>query len=256
MKRYSDTSELTDSLLKARIQDALSLCEKKQTPQYLGFLDERQRHIAQGELRRQGSACYSFFGGVEQATRVMLGIFPSDAIREKASFPIVALEVTFRQQDVLTHRDFLGALLSLGIKRTTLGDILTQQRQGFVLCDRSVAEFILQELHQIGRVGVACHVTTQTIPAVPQHFEPIRGTIASARLDCILHALLHCSRTEATCWVTSSTVRVNFEVCTNPAKRLEEGAILSVSGKGRFVIRSIGPKTKKDRYFLLAEKYL
>ena len=111
-----------DKLFLSKLDDGVYLCNKRQQPYFFPFFSEREQAIANVHLDSIGFKSYAFFGGYETAERKMLGLF----FDEDKPFPIAALDFAFRKSDTLTHRDFLGALMSLGIERETVGDILVE----------------------------------------------------------------------------------------------------------------------------------
>ena len=117
-----------DSLLQARIEDAIRLSEDHSCPRFVGFLDERQQGVVRIILRKCGCDRFLFWGGYDGAERVLAGIFPSFMQPEPAAFPLDALAFSFRSGISLSHRDFLGTMLSCGIKREKVGDILCGRR--------------------------------------------------------------------------------------------------------------------------------
>ena len=109
-----------DKLFLSQLDDAVYLCQQRQKPYFFPFLSERKQAVAKHYLDSVCFSTYSFFGGYDDSERKVLGLYFYDEIE---SFPVTALEITFRKADKLTHRDFLGALMSLGIERDTVGDI-------------------------------------------------------------------------------------------------------------------------------------
>lgn len=113
-----------DELFTARILDIAGQAEQKMYPKYTMFLDERQVYLAEQQLRKHRCSNYLFFGGYEGAQRRMLGVFPSYMEPELSSYPIVGLGLSYRKEEGLSHRDFLGSFMALGVKREVIGDIL------------------------------------------------------------------------------------------------------------------------------------
>ena len=138
-------------LLPARINDTEKLCEQTCTPKFLGFLTQAEAALARNILKN-ARVRTDFFGGYDGAERVMLGCFPDWA--EDFPYPISPLTVFFRKADVLSHRDILGSLMALGIKRETVGDILIEEGRAVVFVCGDVKEYILNQVEKIGRVGV------------------------------------------------------------------------------------------------------
>ena len=126
-------------LFKARLKDTADICAKTSKPKYLGFLSAAEAVLA-GQTLKNADCRTSFYGGYETAERVMLGCFPDWL--EEDSFPISALTFKFRENDTLYHRDFLGSLMALGIKRETVGDILTEQGRAVIFVTDEICDYI------------------------------------------------------------------------------------------------------------------
>lgn len=248
----------TDALLYSRVEDALRLADRRGDAQFIGFLDEHQRALALSFLKKEHvSLPYMFWGGRINAQRTILGIFPQGEECLPERFPVALLEAKYRSpQGGLSHRDFLGALMSLGIKREVLGDILTEDGRAVVFATDAMADYIISQVETVGRVRVEfSRAPEAAVPSV-ERFEMLSGTVASARIDCILGCALKISRTSAADLVRRRLVNVDFLECTNISKVLAQGQTLSVRGSGRFFIEAIGPFTKKGRLAIKIKKYI
>jgi RNA-binding protein YlmH len=143
-----------DSILEAKLQDAVELCFTKNRAHFVGFLDEREAVLAQEIMKRCSCKNYMLWGGYEASERVVFGVFPDYMAPESAAFPIMPLTAVFRECDTLTHRDFLGALMNAGIQRDTLGDILVEAGRCVLFTKPEIAQYLLLQITKIGRVGV------------------------------------------------------------------------------------------------------
>ena len=139
-------------LLKARIGDTADLCERTSSFKFLGFLSLEESLLADRILSKR-NVKYSFFGGYDTAERVMLGCFPDWAECEENYFPITAVTFDYRKADKLTHRDFLGSLMGLGIKRESVGDILVEDGRAVAFLSRDILKYVLTQIEKIGRTG-------------------------------------------------------------------------------------------------------
>ena len=229
------------------------------TEKFVGFLDP---HEAAGAARYAKVICaqyescsYALHGGYDRAERVFLGVFPPYAEPNFATFPIVAISITWRFAQ-LTHRDFLGALLALGIIRGKIGDIVVGDGNCTVFAEKTVASFIVQNLEKVGAAGVTVSICSGGFSLPEAQFSEISCTVASQRLDCLVAALTGCSRSSAAELITGGLVSVNFELCCDNAACVEKDATLSIRGHGRFVIDRLGPETRKGRLSFLARNYL
>ena len=198
-------------LLTARITDTTGICERTSKPKFLGFLSPEEAVLAQRLLKN--TACRTeYFGGFKDASRVMLGCFPDWA--QENSFPISALTFKYRENDTLSHRDFLGSLMALGIKRETVGDILTEHGRAVVFVTEEIREYIKSQVTKIGRTGVA--VTDGYTEPLPKgdSLAEFTDTAASDRIDCVISALCGFSRSGALGALAEGIVTVNSVTVT------------------------------------------
>ena len=132
-------------LLNSRADDLVSLCDKTGVPKFMGFLRPEEASLVAASTAQTGLK-HTFFGGYEDAERVFFGVFPDWCDINTALFPITALTITFREQDVLSHRNFLGTFMSLGITRESVGDILIEKGRAVAFFKTEVADYILSQL--------------------------------------------------------------------------------------------------------------
>ncbi len=255
MVSTSDLS-LEDKRLLARVKDAVSMCETRYAARFIGFLDERQTAVVRAFLmHNKPLAEYRFFGGHEDAERVMLGVFSQDYPVDGGAFPLTAVGFRFREEADITHRDVLGSLIGCGIVREKIGDILCESGLAVVFVHEELSRFIADNVTKIGREGVAVQLPYEGDLPVMHTFVPVSGTLASARLDAVLKVLLGCSRERACEKITSALVSVNHRPVQSVSASIKDGDLISVRGSGRFAIRSLSDTTKKGRLILRAEKY-
>lgn len=244
-----------DKLLAARVLDAAEMSEEKHMDKFTFFLDEHQQMLCRKVL---GSVCFEkfrFFGGYDTAQRQILGTFAPYSEPEDIDFPIKAFTFTYRRSDHLTHRDFLGCLMSLGIERDTVGDIIVSEGRTVVFVCDSVA-LPVGALEKIGRVGVKVSEGFE-LDAIPvQEYKDISGTVASLRLDCVLSLALRISREKAADLIRSTGAEVNYVSVNSQDTRLCGGDVFSVRGYGKFRLADDGVATKKDRIFITVKKYV
>ena len=244
---------MPDKLLEARIEDTFLICERTCVPKFLGFLNEFEAQTATEILNKKNSR-YSFFGGYEGAQRRMLCCMPDWC--EKPDFPIKAFTFSYRSCDKLTHRDFLGALMSLGIKRESVGDILIESARAVVFVSEGVADFVETQLFKVANYGVS--ISKGFDLPLPQESKKIQesSTVASLRLDCIVSTLCNISRGKAAELIENCMVSVNSLGCQKVSKILSQGDKVTVRGKGKFEIALVNGLSKKGRIIIEYTKYI
>lgn len=180
---------------------------------------------------------------------------PGELLPDPADAP-AALRVTGSGFCTLTHRDYLGALLGLGLERDVLGDIAVQSPQAAVVfCTGTAAGFLLSSLRKVGADSVGCALCTPGADFTDgRRYSPLSATVASARLDCVVAALTHLSREEAQRAVRTGLVELDFEPEERPDRLLSPPLTLSVRGCGRYVLRAFEGETRRGRLRLRADR--
>lgn len=240
-------------LLKARIKDTAEIAVKASKPKFLGFLTEDEAVLTQSLLVNSGCR-FKLYGGYDGARRVFLGCFPEWADTE--NFPISAVSFNFRREYELRHRDFLGALMSLGISRESIGDILAEEGRAVVFIADDIKKYVVTQINKIGSVGVT--VTEGYEEPLPKcdTLAEFSVTAASDRLDCILSALCGLPRSKAVGCISEGFVTVNSVCAEKTTKTVKENDVISVRGKGKFIISDLNGRTKKDRIIVNYKKYI
>lgn len=163
--------------------------------------------------------------------------------------------VNRRFADVLSHRDFLGSLMNLGIERDLIGDILTDETVAYVFVMKDIAEYICKELTRVKHTTVLCK---EVLPAectiVPQ-FEEVEGSVASERLDAILSMVYHLARGKSQELIEAEQVFVDGRTAYSGGYDLRAGARVSVRGHGKFIYLGAAHETRKGRLFVRVRVY-
>ncbi len=233
--------------LKGIVQD------QSASPRTIGFLDEYRREAAREYLRGHRVEDFLFDGGYPQADRVLLTVYPP---KRRSRKEVQGMTVRFRQEDELSHRDILGAVLSLGVTRESVGDILIEPGRAVVFTFPHVAALILSELHKVGRVGVKVMDGFEEPLPVKDHFEDRVCTVSSLRLDCLVGACTGLSREKSAQLVRQSLVRCNAVPVQRGDYSVAQGSVLSIRGYGKFLFAREMGETKKGRLKVLFQKYL
>lgn len=237
------------------INDLISLSNKHFKPYYSYFLNERQAELARCAVTENAASSFCFWGGYDDAARVMLCVYPEYMRPENNNFPIACLNVKFRKVDELSHRDFLGSLMALGIKRETVGDIIVQEGIASFFVKSDMKQYIKSQISKIGRVGVAFCDETADFKSVSQNFEDRECVVSSLRIDSVVGAAAKISRAKAQQAVAAGMVAKNFEITYNTDCRLCSGDKISVRGYGKFIVQFDGSVSKKGKYRILLRKF-
>lgn len=241
----------------AKFLDKLGLCEKRKEPVYTHFLSPIEQVTFERLLRQsKADVDYQFCGGAQEAEYKVLGVFPDFMTAEELIFPIqcLCIEVSSKNSD-LTHRDVLGALMSLGFNRDRIGDIWVTESLIQVICDSDMATYIAYNLEKIGQYRVNCEVKSVSELVVPQTAgEQSFKTVSSLRLDAVLSAGFNLSRGSAQKYIESDRVKVNHLPQAKTGFLVKEGDVISCRGKGRLLIDAVNGVSKKDRIKITLSK--
>ena len=243
---------MESEILIARICDTFDISQRTNRPKFFGFLSREEASLARKTLEKR-NAQFALWGGFAGAERVMLCCLPDWC--NDVDFPISAVTFNYRKADALRHRDFLGALMSLGITRESVGDILVGDGRAVAFLKSEILPFVLSNVSKIGRVGVTAE--EGFCEPLPESDKLISAslTVSSSRLDCVVSALAGVSRSKADDLISLGNVSVNSVVAEKSTKQITDGDVISIRTKGKFIIESTSGKTKKDRIVLEFKKY-
>ena len=241
----------TDLLL-ARLKDLTNAVYNIDTPKFMGFLSAEESVLVSKRLNNQ-NVKFSLFGGFDGAQRVMLCCKPDWC--DEPSYPITAVTVTFPPTFELMHRDFLGSVLGLGLKREAVGDILIEQGRAVLFLSQDIAKYVLENLNKVGRCGIK--ISEGFSLPLPQSVVMRENsvTVASLRLDCVVSAISNCSRNSATEFIENGLVSVNSVITQKCTKTVQNDDIISIRHKGKFAVVSSEAITKKGRIVLNYKSY-
>ena len=246
-----DTKEVT-------VRHLLDLCrrsEKTGSWQYSAFLSPAEQDDWLGS--REAAGCrYFLSGGYECAERRILAA-GDEAEAGPPELPLRVISVrpkSGKYAEKLTHRDYLGAILGLGIERALIGDILVREQQAWFFCLAPAADMIASALAQVRRTAVIAQAAGMEVPELQPRYEAVRINVASERADAVVAGFAAVSRAEADRLFAAGKVFVNSRAVTDRSFRLKEGDILSVRGIGRVIYDGIDHETKKNRYHVRLRK--
>ena len=247
-----------DRVLLAKIWDKINAGMRKNIPANTAFLTLRELDMCRFLFGVQEGLFP--FGGYEGAERQMLVYLPEyltkDSLYDEDA-PLVCLRATFFDGDTPSHRDFLGALMGVGIARETIGDICVGKGQCDFFVTAEIAPYILQNFTGAGRTKVHLEKIALHEVVVPEpETKEIRDTVASVRLDSIISSGFRIGRSAAAQYVSAGKVAIDGLPCEKPDKTPHEGAKISVRGLGKIKLRSINGQTKKGRISVVIDRYV
>lgn len=239
-----------DEIIMARVADQ---CQHNYEPHYFDFMDEALQMKVEPILRKSGEP-YAFWGGMEEAGRKMLCIYP-DYREEDLQWPMMAATCTADFD--LDHRNILGELMAMGITRECLGDINLEEGQVQIIFIKRMLPFFELNFNKLkGRpVKVTYRDAHHIIPFTP-HFKTLELVIASDRVDGLIGKIWGFSRQDALTYIKQKRLRVNYEEVVKNDARVKAGDILSLRGKGKARVVDLGGQTKKGKIRAVVEKYV
>ena len=243
-----------ERFLMRHVEDLARAALSRGIPRYSGFLSDREQQLAQAALNRAGvpGELCRFDGGWPDAERRVLCLEPEDCY---SASPLCCVRLTCRGlagAPLPVHKDYLGSLMGLELRREALGDIvLPPQTPGtaWVFGLEPAARLICQELCTVGRTEVTAEpVPLDQVPELGQAERSLRtATVSSLRLDAVLAAMLRCSRGMAAELVAAGRVEINHLPASSAHAPVYEQDVFTVRGKGRFRLTALPGKSKKDR---------
>lgn len=250
--KYSGAQD--DPLFTAHLNDLAQQAVRKCMVCYSRFLDEKQQLTAQRLFQDRTDCVLKLWGGYENAQRKICFIYNEWADFSEEYVPLVCLTFRYRTADKLTHRDFLGAFMSCGIQRETIGDIVVGADKAQAFVTEAVAP-LLRDITKIGRCGV--RVTDDECFDMPQeqNFREISGTVSSLRIDSAASLGIRESREKTVKLIQQGKVELNYYEVTSPSLKIQEGDIFVVRGYGKFRLKKVTGLSKKGRLHILIEKY-
>lgn len=245
-----------DRILISKIYDMFLFSESKNVRKNSQFLNGHEICVAKNVAACFG-LCYDFFGGYDEAERRIMVCYPEFLRPEACDIPIKVIKAETKNKKRLSHRDYMGAVLNLGIRREKVGDIVVCDGFGYIVCMEDIAEYIALQVEKIGSCGVNISVSSfDSADIPPKQFKEIEASLSSVRLDTVVGAGFGISRAEAADLVVRELVSVNWETKKKNDFRPQDGDIISVHGHGRIMLYKIGGTSKKGRIFVTIRKFV
>lgn len=229
------------------LEFAARFASEKGIARYTRFLDPVQVAAAK-QIAREHGAAFSVWGGYEQAERQIGCFLPWGEETSSSDFPLVCLHSRFSSKFCsLSHRDLLGAFMALGLTRNSIGDIIIVDSDIYLFVVEQVADFILQGMTSAGKAALHFKRVEGEVSVPEPQGTAFHDTLSSMRLDAVLAGAYRLSRTESSALIRGGLVKLNHIPCERADAAVEEGALLSVRGKGRVRLQSIEGLTRKQR---------
>ena len=254
-----------ERLICNRLLDMANNCYYRNIPVTSDFLDLNSQTLFHGIIGELPDVRWIMTGGYELAERRMVIFLPTymedvsdgDTGATDEFFSMIRIvPATKNFSEMLNHRDYLGAILNLGISRTKIGDILVGEDCTYFFCTNGIADYIADNLSVIKHTSVRCEITSHRNINYEPAYEAIQGSIASLRLDSVIALGFNSSRSHLISYIQEGKIAVNGRIITSNAYNIKPGDIISVRGLGKIRFISEITTTKKGRLMVLIHKYI
>lgn len=255
-----------DKLLVSKVLDKLEFVQKKNSIETTDFLDMHQKTIAEKVLKSQKITNYICYGGYSNAERVMVIIYPEklEDVFNNNQYDfnnivrVIRVILPNEMKGKYSHRDYLGAVIKVGLKREKVGDIIVNLDGADLIVSKDISKYIVDSFKELTRFSKSdiYEESIQKLNITEPKTDVLNIIIPSMRMDSIVSELIRTSRSKALEIINAERVFVNSEVITKNSKMLKENDMITVRGKGRFKIIKILNSTKKGNLVLEVEKYV
>lgn len=255
-----------DKILVAQILDKIEQSKQKERIETTDFLDMYQIALVKSFLKKIEFYNYNMYGGFKNSERKLLIIFPEkynlDMVEKNYAKIIKAIRITLPEKTEneleYTHRIYLGGIIKVGMKREKVGDILVYKNGADIIVKTEMAESLINELTSLTRFeGAKFEVTEINQLNEPEiKIEDINIIVPSLRLDNFVSDLAKTSRSKALQIINSERVFINGQSETKASKQVKIGDVITVRGKGRFIVKELVGNTKSGRFIIKIEKYV
>ena len=255
-----------EKILLSKIIDKIELSKTKNKIASTDFLDEHEQKITLNLLQKLKVKNYVFYGGFEEAERKVLIIYPKklstifdiDIPNKKECLELIRITLPKQLNGKYTHRDYLGGIMKIGIKREKIGDIITYDEGADIIVIPDIIRYLQYNLPELTRFSKS-KIEIEEIDNIKEKeekFQDLEIIVPSMRLDSVVSELARTSRNKAVEIIRQERIYLNFIEEVSLSKEVKIGDILTIRGKGRFKILEIIRKTKSNRLIVKVQKYV
>lgn len=241
-----------------RITETANTCYSRNIQTYTDFLDLHEQSLLNTVIKNFPPVEYKTMGGFDMAERKILVFYPYEDFPIVSPFVILNIKATDSRfsKEKLSHRDFLGSLLGLGLERCVFGDIVTQEdNSAYVVVMKKMADYVCNNLVKVRNTPVSCEISEKKDISNEIRFKEISGSVASVRLDAIIALSFGISRNHIIEYIENGKVYVNGRVITTNAYKISPLDIISVRGLGKVKFAGESKTTAKMRHIVTVLRY-
>ncbi len=248
-----------DELLKKRFLELAKRSYQNNMYTFTGFLNVNEQALFYEIEREVSYAGYKLWGGTQSSERKVLRFGSEESLGYEEEFPIrcvVVKPLMKKFADDLSHRDFLGSLMNLGIERSVIGDIFVKDKGAYILCEENMAEYIAKNLSRVKHTSMLCAVSEEMPQEILPDLQEIELIVSSDRADAVIAKSYSLSRSQSLELFRGKRIFVNGRQYENNSGILKPEDVVSVRGFGKFIFQGICQETKKGRYKIRISKYI
>lgn len=252
MDKIRLTNHIKDIELKNKmfkLIDKANMCLKNYEVKNTEFMNPFEVKNAKDILNSEMNIKYCSDGGYDGAERSLISIYPFYMEYEDIDTPIrfIQIEGNFKFRSI-SHKDYLGSILGLGIKREKIGDLLIHDNFCQVVVSSDICDYVVLNLEKVATNKVKVReISREELISSEKKYKEISFTASSNRLDCVISGIYNMSRQDSLKYIKAERVHVNYEKITSASKLINANDLISVRGKGRSEVVEIGGETKKGR---------
>ncbi len=259
-----DYKKQEDKICLSQVLDKIEFSKTREKIEYTDFLDMYQVSLVENFLRKINIKTYQLYGGYEEAERKVLFVYPEkydDKMLEKnydKILKIVRVTLPEEEKGQYSHRNYLGGIVKLGLKREKVGDIIVQEQGADIITLEEFSGILKQELPSLTRFENS-KINVEEIQNLQKRevkVEQVKIIVPSLRLDNFVSDLARTSRSKAVQIMEQERVFVNGQNEKKASKQVKLGDIITIRGKGRFVIKEFDGTTRSGRTVVVVEKYV
>lgn len=240
-----------------RLKDLANTAYERNIYTYSDFLNINELNLLNQIKEQLPPVNLNITGGNNYAERKIVAFSPEEIYYEE-ELPIDVLliaPINSKFADILSHRDFLGAILNLGINRNKIGDIFVKENKAYVYCKHDISQYIIEQLFKIKHTQISISKTQKNLVEIVPDLKEITGTISNVRLDSLIATAFKTTRNSIISYIDERRVFINGKLTTSNGASVKEGDIISVRGKGRFIFEGVIKETKKGRNLVKLSVY-
>ena len=248
-----------EELIRKRIIDLASKSFQNNMFTFTNFLSESELSDFHQMKDKLNVSVYQIFGGYELAERAMIRFGSIEELGYEEKFPIACIKIEpliEKFADSFSHRDFLGAVMNLGIERDQIGDIVIEGKSAYLFTIEKMSSFICQNLDQVKHTHMKCAIVEEVLTSNGRQTKLEEVSVSSERIDAVVAKIYHISRNESINLFRTQKVFINGKTIENNSYLLREEDNISVRGFGKFIYKKVVYISKKGKLNIQIERFI